>query len=131
MTVREHITFWIESAEHDLETAEALFSSGKFDWCLFVAHLVIEKLLKAAYVKDNDNKIPQKTHNLLKIAESTKLFLGDDIKLFLSEISDFNIETRYPEYKNEFYKRCTKEFSQEYFERIKELAKWLKSQLKF
>ncbi|MDD5090579.1 MAG: HEPN domain-containing protein [Candidatus Wallbacteria bacterium] len=130
MNITEHVEFWKNCADHDLETAEMLFSSGRFDWCLFVAHLVVEKLLKACYVRDNGNRVPPKTHNLLKLAECTALQLSESQKLLLSEVSDFNIETRYPEYKNEFYKQCTREFTLDYFSRMKELTVWLKSRLK-
>jgi HEPN domain-containing protein len=41
MTQEEHINYWLESAQHDLETAESLFNSGKYDWSLFVAHFVL------------------------------------------------------------------------------------------
>ena len=51
MLIEEHIQYWIESADSDLDTAEALFASGKYDWCLFLGHLVLEKILKAHYVK--------------------------------------------------------------------------------
>ncbi|MCI5192877.1 MAG: HEPN domain-containing protein [Candidatus Electrothrix sp. AU1_5] len=34
MTKKEHIKYWLESAGHDLETAESMFQSGKYDWCL-------------------------------------------------------------------------------------------------
>jgi len=35
-------------------------------------------------------------------------------KIFFDEINDFNIETRYPEYKQEFYKHCTMEYTEKY-----------------
>ncbi len=34
------IGYWVDSAAHDLDVAETLFKSGKYDWCLFIAHLV-------------------------------------------------------------------------------------------
>ncbi len=37
------INYWTESAKHDLDVAETLFDSGKYDRCLFIAHLVLEK----------------------------------------------------------------------------------------
>ena len=40
MTKEEHIAYWLKSAEHDLNAAESLFQSGKYDWCLFIGHLV-------------------------------------------------------------------------------------------
>ena len=130
MKIDEHIKYWLNSADHDLDTAESLFSAGKYDWCLFLGHLVLEKGLKAFYVKDNENRMPPKTHNLVKLAEKTTIPLNAELKLFLDEVNDFNLEVRYPEYKQEFYKICTKKFAEEYLNKIKEHYKWIKSLLK-
>ena len=74
MKIEDHINHWLKNAEHDLDTAESLFQNEKYDWCLFLGHLVLEKALKALYVKTNENKLPPKTHNLLKLAEKTTIF---------------------------------------------------------
>ncbi|MBI1296297.1 HEPN domain-containing protein [bacterium] len=131
MNIQEHVQYWLESADNDLGAAEELFLAEKYDWCLFIGHLVTEKTLKAFFVYKNDSKIPPKTHNLLKLAEASDLPLTEDQKLFLDEVNDFNLETRYPEYRNEFYKFCTKEFAEGYFGKIKEFASWLTSQITF
>jgi HEPN domain-containing protein len=130
MKIDEHIKYWLNSADHDLDTAESLFSTGKYDWCLFLGHLVLEKGLKAFYVKDNENRMPPKIHNLVKLAEKTTIPLNAELKLFLDEVNDFNLEVRYPEYKQEFYKICTMKFTEEYLNKIKEHYKWIKSLLK-
>jgi HEPN domain-containing protein len=130
MKIDEHINYWLNSADHDLDTAESLFSAGKYDWCLFLGHLVLEKGLKSFYVKDNENRMPPKTHNLVKLAEKTTIPLNAELKLFLDEVNDFNLEVRYPEYKQEFFKTCTKKFTEEYLNKIKEHYKWIKSLLK-
>lgn len=75
--------------------------------------------------------MPPKIHNLLKIAEYSDLMLTEEQKLFLDEVNDFNLEVRYPEYRREFYKLCTKEFTESYFTKIKDFSKWLTSQIKF
>ena len=41
MTKEEHVNYWCQSAHHDLESAEIIFDSGRYDWCLFVGHLPI------------------------------------------------------------------------------------------
>jgi len=46
MNVEEHVKYWLDSAENDLDAAEKLFSAAKYDWCLFIGHLVVEKTLK-------------------------------------------------------------------------------------
>ncbi|GJQ63102.1 MAG: DNA-binding protein [Melioribacteraceae bacterium] len=130
MTKEEHINYWLGSAEHDLETVESLLSAEKYDWSLFIGHLVLEKSLKALFVACNDNKMPPKSHNLVKLSELSGLKLDEEKKVFLDEVNDFNLEIRYPEYKNEFYKSCTKEYAEEYIVKIKEMYVWLKSRIK-
>jgi len=85
-------------------TSESLFETGKNDWALFLGHLVLEKGLKALYVKKNGNSIPPRIHNLVRLAELSLIELSEERKLFLDRVNDFNIEVRYPDYKNEFYK---------------------------
>ena len=130
MTKEEHIRYWLESAEHDLDTAETLINAGKFDWSLFIGHLVLEKSLKAIFVSVNENKVPPKIHNLVKLSELAGLNIDEDNRLFLDEVNDFNLEVRYPEYKNEFYRTCTEEYAKKYLKKIKEMFIWLKSRIK-
>ena len=130
METKEHVQYWLDSAENDWAAAENLFASGKYDWCLFIGHLVLEKILKALFVQDNNNQLPPKTHNLIKLAGRTDLELTEKQIIFLDEVNDFNIETRYPQYKNEFYKRCTREFAGNYHLEIEAMAEWLRSQRK-
>ncbi len=88
MDIREHIKYWLDSAAHDFDVVETLYKSGKYDWCLFAGHLVIEKVLKAFYVIDVE-ELPPRTHNLLRLAERTTLLLSDEQKLLLGEITRF------------------------------------------
>jgi len=130
MKKHEHVEYWVNSANSDLKAADTLFKSAKYDWCLFIGHLVLEKALKAIFVLNNENKVPPKIHNLVKLAELSSITLTDEQKLFLDEVNDFNFVTRYPDYKLDFYKLCTKEYADKYFKKIKEYYGWLKSLLK-
>lgn len=97
MDVKQNTEYWLKTAAHDMEVAETLFQNQKYDWCLFVGHLVIEKTLKVFYVRDKE-EIPPKIHNLVKLAENTNLSLTEDRLVFLADVNDFNnIETRYPD----------------------------------
>jgi HEPN domain-containing protein len=49
------VTYWVESAEKDFKTMNDLFQTKNYSWSLFMGHLVIEKLLKALYVKQKRN----------------------------------------------------------------------------
>jgi len=102
MEKNQYIEYWLTSAAHDLDVAETLFQTKKYDWCLFVGHLVIEKALKAFFIRDV-GEVPPRIHNLLKLADATALQLLEEQKQFLGEINLFNIETRYPDRKSKFY----------------------------
>ncbi|EKE14776.1 MAG: HEPN protein [uncultured bacterium] len=111
---------WLKSAIEDLETAKDLFKLGRFSGCLFFCHLVIEKTLKAIYVKVNDT-YPPPIHKLVNLANLSKIELDTEIKLYLTEISTFNVEARYDIFKEKLYKKATQEFTQKYFNITKEL----------
>lgn len=130
MNVKEHIEYWLKSAAHDMEVADTLFQNQKYDWCLFVGHLVIEKILKAFYVQ-NKKEIPPKIHNLVRLAENTGISFTNEQLTLLADINDFNIESRYPDFKFSFYQICTREFTEKQFSTIKELHQWLLSQMKY
>ncbi|QTA78548.1 HEPN domain-containing protein [Desulfonema limicola] len=130
MTKEEHIIYWLDSSQHDIESAEIIFNSGRYDWCLFVGHLALEKILKAVFVNRNDNNIPPKIHNLVRLAELSQIELDDEQKFLLDKINDFNIQTRYPDYRLEFYKRCNAEYAEVHFTRIKDFYTCFKSLLK-
>ena len=130
MDQKQHVAYWLDSAQHDLETAESLFLAAKYDWCLFLGHLVLEKALKAAYVLDHENEFPPKTHNLVRLIQSTSIPVDENMLFWLDQVNDFHVEARYPDYKYQFYKTCTFEFAENHFSKIKETFSWIKSHLK-
>ncbi len=103
MDIKEHSKYWIDSAEHDLESAEILYASAKYVWCLFLVHIVIEKAIKAIFVLSNNNDTPPKIHNLVRLAQLSRLELTDEQIDLLDRINDFNLEARYPDYKFSHY----------------------------
>lgn len=129
MTQKELTQFWLDSSDDNYRSMQAMFNAGEYMWALFVGHLVIEKLLKAYYVKTVEREIPR-THDLYKLAVKAGLDLSEAQKDSLQYITLFNIETRYEDYKRDFYKKCTREFTEKNIEKIKELVTWLKEKIK-
>ncbi|PIQ73190.1 DNA-binding protein [Candidatus Roizmanbacteria bacterium CG11_big_fil_rev_8_21_14_0_20_36_8] len=111
---------WVKSADEDLKTANDLFKLGRFSGCLFFCHLVIEKTLKAIYIKVNDT-YPPPTHKLISLANLSKLELTKEHKLYLTEITTFNVEARYDIFKEKLYKKATSKFTRKYLDITKEL----------
>ena len=106
---------------------EDLFEKGHYTWALFVGHLLIEKLLKAYYVENIDIQ-PPLIHNLLRIAEKSKLELSEEQKDLLVTVTTFNIQARYDDVKKEFYHKCSKEFTKVWINKIKGFRKWITNQ---
>jgi len=123
------IDYWLTTAASDLEVAEHLFEKGDYHYCLFFGHLVLEKTLKALFVKNVSSNPPFK-HSLPMLAEKGQLQLTQKQETFLEEVTDFNLEARYPDFKFSFYKKCNKEFTEQYFNQIKEFYQWLKTLIK-
>ena len=92
------INYWLETSKPDYDACFDLFkNTQRYDWALFIAHLSREKLLKAAWIKNNNNNHPPLIHNLLKLSNDAGLDITEDQKTTLTEFNDFNIETRYPD----------------------------------
>lgn len=120
------IKYWIDGSDDDFETMTAMFDSKRFSWSLFIGHLMIEKLLKAYYVKARSD-YPPFIHNLLRLAEKADLVLSEDKKVKLVTITAFNINARYDDYKMSFKKKCTPEFTSEWINKLTELRPWIKT----
>jgi len=107
MEKERHVKYWLESSEEDwLSALEIAAKNERKYMALFLGHLSSEKLLKALYVKIFDQTPPYK-HDLVLIAEKCNLELNDETVTDLKIINEFNIQARYPDYKNEFAKRST------------------------
>ena len=87
--------------------------------CLFFAHLTLEKLCKAIWVKYNDDNFPPKIHNLVKIIRQTAVVLADEQIEFLQAFNDFQLEGRYPDYLFEIDKMCNKKHTAELLKTVK------------
>jgi len=122
------IKYWIESSDEDYETMIIMFRNKRYNWSLFIGHLMIEKLLKALYVKTN-NDYPPYIHNLVSLAEKCGLELTDDQNYFFASVTAFNINARYDDYKKSFYRKCTKEFTSKWVEQLKNYRSWIQKQL--
>lgn len=120
MTKQEHINYWLTTAQRDIQSMDNLFRKNEYYWSLFVGHLSVEKLLKAFWVKNNSENTPPKTHNLLILVEQAGLHLDNKERDLLADVNEFNIESRYPDYKYTFYKKATKEFAHQYITAIRE-----------
>jgi HEPN domain-containing protein len=55
------VQHWRDTSEKDYQTMQNLLKSGDYSWAMFLGHLVLEKLLKAHFVKN------QRKHAFLRM----------------------------------------------------------------
>jgi HEPN domain-containing protein len=130
MTDQNKIDYWVDIADYDLKTAEAMLETGRYLYVGFMCHQAIEKYLKAHFVKTH-NTVPPYTHNLLYLAEKVNIYqeFNDIQKDFLDYIVPFNIRTRYPSDKEELYRLLNKKKCEDIINQTKEFTKWIKNKL--
>ena len=124
------MNYWLESSDEDYNVMNVLHNNKKNSYCLFFGHLVIEKLLKALYAKNNKSApYAPKSHDLLHLAEKAELKLTERQEDMFDTITRFNMNARYDDYKREFYLMCTDEYTEQQLKNIEEVRTWLKSLL--
>jgi len=121
----EHIDFWVSQAENDWDAVNTLFFGKNYLQSLFFAHLVIEKLCKALWIKHNIENIPPRTHNLNYLLSFTPIKLNDDKSEFILTLNRFQLEGRYPEYLTKLHNICNEPFTKSIINTTNELRLWL------
>src|SRR3989344_8982923 len=125
MDQEEIVNYWRDASDGDFDLSRNLFESKRFSYCLFFVHLSIEKLLKGLIVYKTSNPAPYE-HNLVRLAESTGIKYSEEQLDLLADITTFNIKARYDDYKNQFYKIATKEYTEKYLLQAEQFITWLK-----
>ena len=130
MTTQEKVQYWLDIADYDLETAEAMYNTGRWLYVGFMCHQVIEKTLKA-YWCGTQPEDPPYTHNLVQLSGRSGLtdVLSDEQNFFIAKMMPLNIEARYPSYKKHLSKQLTKPACRDMIDQTKELQSWIKSKL--
>jgi HEPN domain-containing protein len=95
--IKKHIDYWKETASSDIDTATLLIEKGKVKEGLFFSHLFLEKILKAHFVRKNNNIAP-KTHDLVYLINKSEIELNTDFLQLVLTIQKFQLEGRYPDY---------------------------------
>jgi len=129
--MEKEISYWIEHAEYDLATEEAMLESGRYLYVTFMCQQAIEKLLKAIVIKFK-SIAPPYSHNLRRLAEIAgidKQMVDDQINL-LDDLTPFCVAARYPAYKAKMANIATSEVSSHYLKQTKELFQWLSNLMK-
>jgi len=128
MDIKEKVTFWVENAEYDLQTAEAMHNSGRYAYTAFMCQQTLEKIIKGIYLQNHKTESPR-SHNLSYLIGLLDLDIPDNFIPLLAELSTFYLEGRYPTYKEKMSQLINSDKSRIFLSLTKEAFKWLKSQI--
>lgn len=116
--VENQVNYWYLSASHDYKTMKGLFRLRRYSDSLFYGHLVLEKIIKAIIVAQ-DFKVAPISHDLCMLMKKANPQVSENELFFLKKVNQFNIRTRYPDYKLQFYKICNYSYCNYYLSQIK------------
>lgn len=119
------IRHWLEGSDRDWDAYLALRRAKKYGYALFFLHLAIEKRLKAVLVRRTKAHAPF-SHNLVfLLGRLGDVAVSESLLSDLQQISDFNMESRYPDEKSDFFRRANKKMSDRWHGRAEEILKWI------
>jgi len=127
MTKKQVIGSLVFKSEKDIKTARDLWELKHYDWSLFIWHLAIEKILKAKIASLDKGIIF--THDLVRLAKKAEVPLGQELVAQLNEITTFNVEARYDDYKLSFYKRADKNYAEKWSKTCQKIYLSIKNSL--
>ena len=118
---------WLKQADYDMDTADAMHSSGRYLYAVFMCHLSIEKALKGLYYKVLD-EVPPKTHNLFYLLNKIGKRPEQELEKFIIKLNTASVATLYPDDLAKIQAAFTEEITRNFITKSKELLKWVKTQ---
>lgn len=127
--MNEKVKYWLELAEYDLETAQAMLDTKRYLYVGFMCHQTIEKGLKAVIA--SKGLFPPKIHNLIELSKKASLYsdFSDAQKDFMMDLNPLNIESRYPSYVEKINSILTETKCKEILSKTKEFLQWIETKL--
>lgn len=119
---------WFTQAEYDIESARCMLETGRNIYAVFMAHLAIEKALKAIYQK-KFNDIPPKTHSLMYLLKKNELLPSETMGEFIADLDRAGVATRYPEELLMLLNTYPRAITEEILTKAKEVLAWVKKML--
>ena len=126
----DRVTYWIEIANYDIDTAEAMYQTARWLYVAFMCHQAIEKTMKAYWCGTREDDPPY-THNHKRLASGCGLYeqMSDEQRKFIETVTNYNIEARYPEDKDALYRQLSKQACRQMIDETKQLMQWMKEEL--
>ncbi|MCL2722612.1 MAG: HEPN domain-containing protein [Treponema sp.] len=128
MDANEKFEYWQDTAQYDLNTAKAMYKTGRWLYVVFMCQQSIEKLCKGLYLIFIDDNIPR-IHDINSLVTKfeNKLLepIDNEKRLFFAKLSAFYLNNRYPEYKKRIGASLSRKEAKDILRKTEEVYKWL------
>jgi HEPN domain-containing protein len=128
MSSQEKFEYWLDIAQYDLQTAEAMLVSGRWLYVAFMCQQAVEKLVKGLYILYLDDNVPR-IHSIGTIIERFEKKLPVEIPLettkLFDDLSICYLNDRYPEYRNQLSSKIKESEAKAIYYKTKEAFAWL------
>ena len=130
MNKQEKFQYWLNIANYDIKTANAMLKSGRYLYVVFMCQQALEKLLKGCYILNRNGEEPPRSHNLSYLVNLLNISPTEKQSFLLDRLTAFYIQGRYPTYKQRLSKIIKKPEATILLKQTKEMYRWLISQAK-
>jgi HEPN domain-containing protein len=100
MTNEEKYATWLEYAQYDLDSADAMYKGGRWFYVAFMCQQALEKLCKGLYTFYINDDVPR-IHNIGLIAKKLEtalsITISEDVYNLIDTLSGLYLNNRYPD----------------------------------
>lgn len=118
---------WLRQADYDMDTADFMFSGGRYFYAVFMCHLSLEKAFKGLYLKKLEEQ-PPRVHNLIYLLNKIGLKPPEAIGRFIVKLNEASVATRYPEEIRKLQKNFTRKIVNDILAEGRKTLEWTKKQ---
>lgn len=128
--MRPEVIDWTESSEYDFETAKAMLKAKRYNYCIFMCHQAVEKLLKALIIFLN-KEFPPKTHNLIILLEAIDQNPDKEMETIILKLNPHYMVSRYPDAAGgPSHKMYNEQIALEFLKETERVLEWLRQKMK-
>jgi HEPN domain-containing protein len=115
-------------ARYDLETADAMFTTGRWFYVVFMCQQAIEKLCKGLYTLHLNDNAP-KIHNIRQVflcfEDKLSVTVDEDKYRLFDSLSAYYLMTRYPDFSKQINRQISKNEAEIFLTKPRGVFSWL------
>jgi HEPN domain-containing protein len=128
MTNDEKYAYWLQLAQYDLDSDDAMYTGGRWFYVAFMCQQALEKLCKELYNFYISDNVP-KVHNIRFILSQIETKIGKTVTTEIYSLADalsaYYLNNRYPDFTGQSGLQINKDAATNLLQKSKEAFAWL------